>query len=252
MINLTINTQPNDETCGPTCLHAIYRYHGLDISLDETIEGVERSLSGGTLGPLLGKHALARGFNVTIYVNNLNIFDPTWFKQSKASSEVLISKLKSQSKFKKSKAFTQVMNAFMDFLKLGGNIRFKTLDVKTLKKHFDKNTPILTGLNCTYLYRSSRECFTSEGESYFDDIRGEPCGHFVVLCGYDEHHKLIVVADPYRTNPFTQDNYYKVSSTRIINAILLGASTYDAILVVIEKKEPDLKEANQSKKIKIT
>jgi len=237
MINLTINTQPNDETCGPTCLHAIYRYYGLDISLNETINSVERSLSGGTLGPLLGKDALLRGFKVTIYINNLNIFDPTWFKNSLASPDILLLKLKSQAKFKRAKALNQASNAFQDFLKLGGEIRFNTLDVKTFKEYFDRKTPILTGLSATYLYRSSRERYTSQGEAYFDDIRGEPSGHFVVLCGYDEHHKLVVVADPYRMNPFTQDNYYKVSSTRIINAILLGAATFDAILVVIEKKE---------------
>ena len=235
-MDLIINTQPNDETCGATCLQAIYRYHGLEMSLADVIGGVERSLSGGTLSPLLGKHALMRGFNATIYINSLNIFDPTWFKQHTASPEVLITKLKSQSKFKRSKGLAQASRAYQEFLTLGGNVRFKTLDVKTLKDYFDKKLPILTGLNSTYLYRTSRECFTKEGESYFDDIQGEPCGHFVVLCGYDEHHKLVVVADPYRTNPFTQNNYYKVSCSRIINAILLGVTTFDANLLIIEKK----------------
>lgn len=236
MINLTIDTQPTDETCGATCLHAIYRYYGLDMPLEDVINNVERSLSGGTLCALLGKHALKQGFKATIFVNNMKIFDPTWFKQSIASREILLNKLKSQSKFKHAKGLSQASKAYQDFLKLGGNIRFKTLDVKTLKDYFEQKIPILTGLSATYLYRSSRECFTSEGESYYDDIRGEPCGHFVVLCGYDEHHKLIVVADPFRTNPFTNDNYYKVSSTRIINAILLGVLTFDANLLIIEKE----------------
>ena len=25
--------QPDDSTCGPTCLHAVYRYHGDDVPL---------------------------------------------------------------------------------------------------------------------------------------------------------------------------------------------------------------------------
>jgi len=237
MIDLTINTQPNDETCGATCLHAIYRYYGLNLSLDDIINSVERSISGGTLSSMLGKHALMQGFDATIFVNNMKIFDPTWFKNSKASSEILLKKLKSQGKFKHSKGLAQASKGYQDFLTLGGTIRFKTLDVKTLKDFFDKKIPVLTGLSSTYLYRSARECFTSDGESYFDDIRGEPCGHFVVLCGYDENHKLVVVADPFRTNPFTNDNYYKVSSTRIINAILLGVLTFDATLLIIEPKK---------------
>ena len=84
MINLIIDAQPNDETCGATCLHAVYRYYDLDISLDEVIRGVERSYSGGTLGSLLGCHALQQGFKATIYVSNVKVFDPTWFKESGA------------------------------------------------------------------------------------------------------------------------------------------------------------------------
>lgn len=237
MIELSINTQPTDETCGPTCLHAIYRYYGLDIPLSKVIAGVEKSLSGGTLSPLLGKHALAQGFNATIYINNMSIFDPTWFKNSKALREALISKLKHQDHFKHSKNIVESSVAYQEFLKLGGEVRFKTIDVQTLKDYFKKNLPILTGLSSTYLYRTSRECFTSEGEAYYDDIMGSPCGHFVILCGYDEKKRRIIVADPYRENPFTQNNYYKVGIPRVINAIMLGVLTFDANLLVIEPKE---------------
>ena len=38
MIELNIRTQPNDETCGPTSLHAIYHYYGKTITLNEVIE----------------------------------------------------------------------------------------------------------------------------------------------------------------------------------------------------------------------
>src|SRR3989338_11302338 len=138
MIDLNIQTQPNDETCGPTCLHSIYQYYGLHISLNQVIETVERSLSGGTLGPLLGKHALMHGFDATIFVSNVNVFDPTWFKQSQAPNDMLLTKLRNQNKFKKSKSMNQISRAFIDYLNLGGTVRFKTLDVKLLKYYFDK------------------------------------------------------------------------------------------------------------------
>ena len=79
MIELHIKTQPNDETCGATCLQAIYDYYGFNIALPDVIQGVKKSLSGGTLAPYLGQHALAHGFDATIYVNNLTVFDPSWF-----------------------------------------------------------------------------------------------------------------------------------------------------------------------------
>jgi hypothetical protein len=236
MIELNIRSQPDDETCGPTSLHAIYHYFGLNISLKEVIETMERSLSGGTLSPLLGKHALMHGFDAVIYVNQLDLFDPTWFKKSQASSEILLTKLKSQDKFKQSKNITDASKAFQDFLVAGGEIRFKTIDVQLLKDYFKKNIPILTGLNSTYLYRASRELYTQEGESFFDDIQGVASGHFVVLCGYDEKNRRVVVADPFRENPLSKNNFYKVSSARLINAIMLGAQTHDATLLMVTPK----------------
>ncbi len=237
MIDLKIDPQPNDETCGSTCLHAVYRYHGLNISLEKVIRTIERSLSGGTLAPLLGKHALQQGFKATIFVNNMNIFDPTWFKKSEAHPEVLLTKLKHQSQFKHEKGLAQASNAFQEFLALGGIIRFKTLDVETLKYYFNKNLPIITGLSATYLYRSPRESFTSDGVSFADDVCGTSCGHFVVLCGYNDKKRLIVVADPYNKNVLAGSNYYTVSSKRLINSILLGVSTYDANLLILEPKD---------------
>lgn len=245
MIDLKIEAQPNDETCGPTCLHAVYRYHGLNIPLEKLIQSIERSESGGTLAPLLGKHALQNGFKATIYVNNMDIFDPTWFKKSESHHEILLNKLKQQAQFKHKKQLSQASTAYQEFLLLGGNIRFKTLDVDTLKSYFNKNLPIITGLNATYLYRSTRESFTTDGVSYSDDISGSPCGHFVVLCGYNNKKRLIVVADPYKKNNLSQDvhsqenHYYSVSSKRLINSILLGVTTYDANLLILEPVESD-------------
>lgn len=237
MINLTINTQPDDETCGPTCLHAIYGYYGLYDDLHHIIDGLERSLSGGTLTPTLGKHAAAKGFDTTLYVNNVELFDPTWFTQGASENDALIAKLKEQMKFKKNKRMLQSSRAYIQYLQVGGTVRFETINGTLLKSYFKQKIPILTGLSATYLYRSARERFSPDGHSCYDDIQGTPCGHFVVLCGYDETNRQIVVADPHRENPLSHDNYYKVSSYRLINAIMLGVLTYDAHLLIIQPKK---------------
>lgn len=237
MINLNIHNQPDDETCGPTSLHAIYRYYGFEQSLETVITGVQRSLSGGTLGSLLGIHALENGFKSTMYVNNVSFFDPTWFENGYASAELLSLKLSAQLKFKRAKRFIHASRAYLTFLEAGGEIRFETLNLQLLKGYFDKNIPILTGLSATYLYQSARERYTQEGQAYYDDVRGLPCGHFVVLCGLDEKKNQIVVADPHRANPFSQDNNYKVNSDRLINAIMLGVLTFDANLLLIQPRD---------------
>lgn len=233
MIDLTIHTQPDDETCGPTCLHAVYNYYGLTIGLEEIISSVERSLSGGTLAPLLGKHALERGFSTTIYTNNLNIFDPTWFENGESRNDRLKAKLTAQIKHKPEENIVQSSVAYQQYLKLGGEVRFRTIGVQLLKKYFDQKTPILTGLSATYLYGCARERY-KDGKSIYDDIHGTPCGHFVILCGYDDKKKHVVIADPHRENPLSHDNYYRVSINRLINAIMLGVLTHDGNLLIIQ------------------
>ncbi len=78
-LDLKILPQPTETTCGPTCLHALYRYFGERISLDRIIKEIPYLEEGGTLAVTLGNHALSRGYKATIYTYNLHIFDPTWF-----------------------------------------------------------------------------------------------------------------------------------------------------------------------------
>ena len=74
-----IRRQPDDETCGPTCLHAVYQYFGDELPLDDVTAEVPRLVRGGTLAVSLANHALRRGYRALIYTYNLSVFDPTWF-----------------------------------------------------------------------------------------------------------------------------------------------------------------------------
>src|SRR5271163_3163697 len=86
-LNFDIKAQPDEVTCGPTCLHALYQYYNDSISLKEVIREVKSLKTGGTLAVMLGNHALKHGYKAYIYTHNLNIFDPTWFRYS--SSKML-------------------------------------------------------------------------------------------------------------------------------------------------------------------
>ena len=91
------------------------------------------------------------------------------------------------------------------------------------------HSPMIAGLSSTYLYQSARE-YGPQGE--YDDVRGVPGGHFVVLFGYDNESRDVRVADPWQPNP-EKERYYEVGINRLICAILLGVLTYDANLLVI-------------------
>ena len=231
MLQIKIKNQPNDMSCGPTSLQAVYKFYGDDISLSEVIKEVTHLDEGGTLAVLLGCHALDRGYKAQLYAYNLNVFDPSWF-----NNEVdLISKLKEQYHHKSDEKLKIASEAYIRFLEKGGKIRYDELTPSLLKKYFDKGVPILTGLSATYLYQSKREIALNDNKLTYDDIKGIPTGHFVVLCGYDEEKKHVVVADPYTNHPF-KSNYYSVKVNRLINSILLGIVTYDSIFLIIEPK----------------
>ncbi|MCB1120228.1 MAG: hypothetical protein KJT03_01660 [Verrucomicrobiae bacterium] len=228
MKNLPILPQPDDETCGPTSLHAVYAHHGLNLDLMEVIRDIPRLEGGGTLAVLLGQDALRRGFEATLYSYNLRVFDPTW---KNLSREVLIQKLEEQQSHKHGKRFSVASRGYLDFLKQGGCLHFDDPTPTFFRELFQKNLPVLCGLSATYLYQTARERTRSNGQVVFDDIRGEPSGHFVVLCGGEEDR--VCVADPNRDNPFSESLYYEVDIHRLIPSIFMGVMTYDANLLVI-------------------
>jgi hypothetical protein len=228
-IEFDIVAQPDDQTCGATCLHSIYRHHGDRVELEDVIRDVEHLEEGGTLGVFLGCHALRRGYRVSLYSYNLQVFDPTWHALSQAE---LSARLARQMAVKPQRKLKVASKAYMEFIELGGQVRFTELSPKLLRRHLTGSVPMIAGLSSTYLYQSARE-YGPRGE--YDDIRGMPGGHFVVLCGYDTESRDVRVADPYHTNPTGKGRFYDVGINRLICSILLGVLTYDANVLVISR-----------------
>jgi hypothetical protein len=228
-----ILAQPDDTTCGPTCLHAVYNYYGDSISLDKVIGQVKQLKGGGTLAVLLGCHALRRGYRAKLYTYNLRVFDPTWFAAGAAALE---QRLQSRMKVKHDPKLQTASKAYLEFLRLGGTINFEDLTSTMIRGLLKRSIPILTGLSATFLYRTARETAIGN-KTVYDDINGEPAGHFVVLCGYQAQDRTALVADPLLPNPMSRSQIYTVHLSRLICAIMLGILTYDANLLVITPRK---------------
>jgi hypothetical protein len=225
--------QPDDATCGPTCLHAVYRYHGVELPLERVIAEVPALDSAGTLAVFLAQHALRQGFDATIYTYNLTVFDPSWFDPA---VDDLSACLRAQALEKPGDRKLQVATeAYLEFLRLGGDIRHEALTPELVRGFLRRGRPILTGLSATYLYGCARE--TGTDRLHYDDIRGVPTGHFVVLAGYDPAEREILIADPLRDNPLTGAQRYRLPMQTVLGAILLGVLTYDANFLVLEPRE---------------
>ena len=226
----SILPQPDDSTCGPTCLHSIYRYYGDDISLEQVVKEVTMLEAGGTLAVLLACHALQRGYDARIYTYKLQLFDPSWLVPGGPD---LREKLRAQLACKNDHRLEVASLAYLKFLELGGELRFEDLTASLLRGYVKREIPVLTGLSSTYLYRTPRE-FGPNCD--YDDVRGEPTGHFVVLCGYNRENRTLQVADPLLPNPVAQTQLYDVGIDRVLCAILLGVLTYDANLLIIRPR----------------
>ena len=148
----------------------------------------------------------------------------------------LKAKLELLHKAKHAPKLRKAIEAYIRFIDLGGMVAFEDLRAATFEKYFKKGVPVLCGLSATYLYRSMREYTGKDDRSVFDDIHGEPMGHFVVVYGIDDK-KQFMVADPDGTNPLHKKPYYKVDKFRLIHSILLGVMTYDGNVLVIENKK---------------
>ena len=231
---LDIRRQPDDTTCGPTCLHAIYRYYGDPISLEQVIAQVPQWQEGGTLAVYLAIHALRRGYQATIIPFNLTLFDPTW---SGLPPDRMSAKLRDQLAFKQDRSgLGEVTRAYLEYLSMGGRLKFEVLTPTLIRRYLKRGAPILTGLSATYLYNSARD-YENGGQMKGDDVRGQSTGHFVVLWGYRREDRRVLVADPLVPNPLAPDSYYGVDIYRLVCAIMLGVLTYDGNLLIIRRRK---------------
>lgn len=226
-LELEILPQPDMTTCGPTSLHAVYRYYGDSIPLHQVIAEIPQLEEGGTLAVVLGCHALRRGYSALIYTFNLQVFDPTWFDGRPVD---LAERLRAQLAAKSSPKLAIATHSYLEFIERGGTVRMHDLTSELIRRYLRRGVPILTGLSATYLYQEAREIGSN---CQPDDIRGVPTGHFVVLCGYDQPQREVLLADPLQPNPIAPAQVYHVGMDRLRCAILLGIMTFDANLLIV-------------------
>lgn len=220
--------QPDGRSCGPTSLQAVYAHYGDALSVHEIIEDIPQLETGGTLAVQLGSHALSRGYDAEIYTLNLQLFDPTWFREPRPE---LAERLRAQAEHKADDSkLVHATEQYLEFLALGGTVKLEVLEAALVHRLLAAGYPVLTGLSATFLYDEARE---HGDEDRPDDVRGEPTGHFVVLCGYDSSSRTVEVADPW---PLADGQRHELAFDRLACAILLGVLTYDANLLVLRPR----------------
>ena len=226
-LDFAITPQPTETTCGPACLHAVYRFYDDEISLEQVTRQVQTLPEGGTLTVFLALHAMQRGYDATIYSCNLQMFDPTWFVPG---APPIRERLIAQKAVKNDPKLHIATDGYLQYLDMGGQLFMEDITPQLIDRILDSGAPIVAGLSATWLYRAKRDRPSDMKE---DDIAGEPLGHFVVIHGLDASACHASVADPYMYLPTFGSHSYIVPVDRLISAILLGIFTYDAKLLIL-------------------
>jgi hypothetical protein len=222
-----IRRQPDYTTCGPTSLHAVYAYFGDPIPLEQVIAETHALEGGGTISVHLAVHALRRGYSAEIWICNVGLWDPTWFREETDLRAKLAARARAKNLLADARG-REGLAAVEEYLDRGGTLRWGDLSPQRIRAPLARGWPILTGTNGTYLYQCARE--TASGP---DDVAGDPFGHFVVVCGYHPKERTVDIADPLMDNPAHGTKYYRVSVHRLIGAIFLGAATNDSNFLVL-------------------
>jgi hypothetical protein len=230
--------QPDDVTCGPTCLRKVYDFYGIQVDAEQVLGEIDRNDDGGTLAVFLGIAALRRGFRARIYSYDLQIFDPTWANLPPAR---LAEKIHARFPYLRDSKRLRAARAYLDFLERGGEICLgRELTPGLLKEILDREHPVLAGLSATYLYHYARERWDDvTGRAVEDDVAGDPTGHFIVVTGYDTWGRRFFLRDPSEHVPVGEDGRQQVDAQSLINAILLGDATYDAVLLELWPSQDD-------------
>jgi len=232
--DLRIDPQPNDSSCGPTCLHAVYRHLGIEIELSDLVHTIQPVAGGGTIAANLGIDALNRGFKAHLHCFDLRIFDPSWFELNRLE---LASKVRQTLPYQTGK-LQACIQAHLEFLELGGTIGFGDLNPSLLGGYIKRQIPVIAGVSASWLYRSPRER-EEHGSVVEDDIAGRASGHFVVVTGYRSDSAIFTLSDPWPQRRFESQNLsYEVSTWCLYSSILLGVESFDGNLLVIENQRP--------------
>ena len=227
---ITIRRQPDYTTCGPTSLHAVYRYFGDTITLEQVIDEVRKLEGGGTMRLHLAVHALRRGYQAETWICNVAWFDPTWFQQKTD----VIAKLKARMAAKECSAPSDGTTRHR---------RSRSTSGSSGKLRWGDLTPRLIGARSEARpadpHRHERHIPLSvharDGAGP-DDVAGDPFGHFVVVCGYHSSESSVSIADPLMDNPLHGAQYYRASVHRLIGSIFLGTGSNDSNFLVIKPK----------------
>jgi len=211
-LNIPQLSQETAFSCLPACLQQVFGYYHIVVSQEEMLNELKKPERGMSI-PKAGLFLKKYGFKPLIITNNIQIFDPAWFRLSNVA---LIKNIKKRRQFL-DKYNQSLIDDYVKYLKMGGQINFETISLELFVKYLSKNIPIVAELASTFLYKKSKS--TKPGR--FDgSIKGDIDGHCVVIAGFNDD-KIKVVDPDAKNNPFNKKGIYWIQARELIASIFV-------------------------------
>jgi len=228
-------TLQGPSSCGHSSLLQVLAYYGTNLELKEVVKEISNcevdELKLGASECELGMFAIKRGFKSTVVSLDVRRFDATWFE---LSSEELKKKLELRSEFlhklspedikegQGTQYLDNVTKYYSEYLEKEGKVKFLPISKELIKKYIDNKIPVIALVSSQLYFKKARKY---NGE--FDDIKGKPTGHWIVVSGYDENN--FIITDP--ADDLEKDGNVKMEQNYLISSI----NTYGPVMLIIEK-----------------
>lgn len=222
-----IKQKVTSNTCGPSCLEAIYRHYGKDRGLEGILEDLHITKEESTYGPQLARHLNNNGFKTCICSSDPNVVSPEW---RNASVDSIIEDLKGWIIYhfdkKVDKIWIKKALFLLFYLQEGGNLQVNDVTRSFLDKSLQEGNIILACVAESWIWKKRKISKVAK----YDNIKGKVHGHFVVV--YEQEDEKYLISDPYPTNIQDKEGLYKVDKDTLITSILTWSSE---ILIIKDK-----------------
>jgi hypothetical protein len=216
--------QKTASDCGPTALWMVIGFLGGQETYADVMKHYTILPSIGVYDSHNAMAAMDLGYKATIISYNYRVIHPLWHELS--GDELMV---KLQSYLPKLQEEKDKVSAagYIELLKRKGEIKFPPLSRELIVSYLLKGLPVMIAVDVEYLYR---------GMTTVDPFRPDHWTHALVVHGYDPTTDEFEVADPWFQIPLPhKDGHYRVSSGRLLTAILLAFQFNDGSVVVVEK-----------------
>ncbi|MES2631197.1 MAG: hypothetical protein V4611_04530 [Patescibacteria group bacterium] len=227
--------QPTNSSCGHASLAMLLSHYGdidtpedvinaCPVNLDE--EGNEKGSVSQELATLL----LHRDYDVKLTTFDFQIIDLYWAGLSQSD---ILNRLEAVKDVRNVKSIGKIeskryVNAYVEFLKAGGEIAIQPVPKSQMLRDMLKDGPVFLNVSAHPLYNEGRLSYGDVRETTPDDMHGYISTHSVVLYGYNSAGNFLL-ADPW-------EGLTVVEPETLLSAITAAQIECDNMCFQISKK----------------